>query len=246
MHGSIGDVDGDGLTDLLVTDLRHGALYRNRGDGTFEDITERSGVARVFRGKGEWAAALFDYDNDGDLDIFSANGTAEELVLQYPLLLENDGTGRFRDVGPELGDYFKTRRSGRAAAVWDYDDDGDLDIFVSHIDLEATPALLRNDGGNRNHWVGLMLVGSEGPASAIGAKVTVTTATQIQVRINQWATTYLSYNDPRIHFGLGSAGAIESVEIKWPSGVTERFGDVAADRYTLIRQGSRSLEPDTK
>jgi hypothetical protein len=246
MHGSIGDVDGDGLTDLLVTDLRHGALYRNRGDGTFEDITERSGVARVFRGKGEWAAALFDYDNDGDLDIFSANGTAEELVLQYPLLLENDGTGRFRDVGPELGDYFKTRRSGRAAAVWDYDDDGDLDIFVSHIDLEATPALLRNDGGNRNHWVGLMLVGSEGPASAIGAKVTVTTATQSQVRINQWATTYLSYNDPRIHFGLGSAGAIESVEIKWPSGVTERFGDVAADRYTLIRQGSRSLEPDTK
>lgn len=240
MHGTIGDVDGDGLTDLLVTDLRYGALYRNRGDGTFEDITERSGVASAFRGKGEWAAALFDYDNDGDLDIFSANGTAEELVLQLPLLLQNDGTGRFSDVGPDVGDYFRTKRSGRAAAVWDYDDDGDLDIIVSHVDLIATPVLLRNDGGNHNHWLGLTLVGGGGPASAIGAKVTVRTPTRTQVGINQWATSYLSYNDPRMHFGLGTDSVVLRLEVQWPDGSLDTLEDVSADDYlTIVQQEGR-------
>ena len=238
MHGTIGDVDGDGLIDMLVTDLRYGALYRNLGDGVFEDITERSGVARAFAGKGAWAAALFDYDNDGDLDIFSANGTAEELVEQYPLLLENDGEGRFRDAGPERGAYFRGKRSGRGAAVWDFDDDGDLDIIVSHVDLRATATLLRNDGGNRNHWLGLTLVGGGGPASAIGARVTVRTAAGTQVAINQWATSYLSYNDPRMHIGLGEQERVERLEIRWPDGATEVFRDVPADRYLRVVQGA--------
>jgi hypothetical protein len=237
MHGTIGDVDGDGLIDLLVTDLRYGALYRNRGDGTFEDITESSGVASAFNGKGQWAAALFDYDNDGDLDIFSANGTAEELILQYPLLLENDGTGRFRDVGPGLSEYFSTKRSGRAAAVWDYDDDGDLDIIVSHIDLLATPSLLRNDGGNRNHWIGLTLVGGGGPASAIGAKVTLETENRVQVRINQWAASYLSYHDPRMHFGLGGDPLIQRLEVGWPDGSRDIWENVPANEYLTLVQG---------
>ncbi len=106
MHGSIGDIDGDGLVDLLVTDLKYGALYRNRGHGLYEDITRRSGVADAFAGKGQWAALLVDFDNDGDLDIFTANGTAEELKLQYPTLLENDGHGNFTDFGGIVGPYF--------------------------------------------------------------------------------------------------------------------------------------------
>ncbi len=241
MHGSIGDVDGDGLIDLLVTDLRYGALYRNLGNGVYEDITERSGVARTFNGKGQWGAALFDFDNDGDLDIFAANGTAEELILQYPVLLKNDGTGRFRDVGPESSGYFARKRSGRAMAVWDLDDDGDRDIIVSHIDLEATPALLRNDGGNRNHWIGLTLIGAHGPASAVGAKVVVRTARRSQVAVNQWATSYLSYNDPRMHFGLGTDDKVLEMEIRWPSGTVESFENVAADRYLTVveREGIR-------
>ena len=89
-------------------------------------------------GKGAGAAALFDYDNDGDLDIVAANGTAEELILQYPLLLENDGKGHFRDAGKDHGAYFSTKRSGRGLAVWDFDNDGDLDIIISHVDLQAT------------------------------------------------------------------------------------------------------------
>ena len=237
MHGSIGDIDGDGLIDLLVVDLRYGALYRNLGDGIFEDITEQSGVGRAFAGMGVWAAALFDFDNDGDLDIFSANGIADELIEQPPLLLENDGSGRFHNVGPERSPYFKEKRSGRGAAVWDFDNDGDLDIIISHVDKRATATLLRNDGGNRNHWLGLILVGREGPASAIGARVTVQTGKQKQVLINQWATSYLSYNDPRMHIGLGKHKRVDRLEIRWTGGKTEVFRELDADRYLTIVQG---------
>jgi hypothetical protein len=237
MHGTIGDVDGDGLIDILVSDLDYGALYKNLGNGLFTDITDASGVAGAFAGKGTWATALFDYDNDGDLDIFAANGTAEELILQYPLLLENDGTGHFRNTGREHGAYFSTRRSGRGAAVWDYDNDGDMDIIVSHVDLKATASLLRNDGGNSNHWLGLTLKGKSGPASAISAKVTVTAGGKKQVLVNQWATSYLSNNDPRLHIGLGKTQMIDKLEIFWSEGLMEVYYDIAADRYITIMQG---------
>jgi hypothetical protein len=237
MHGSIGDMDGDGWIDLLVTDLRYGALHRYTGNGLFTDVTELSGVAREMAGKGAWAAEFFDYDNDGDLDLFSANGTAEELILQPPLLLENDGRGRFRNAGPDRGEYFSTRRSGRAAAIWDYDNDGDLDIIVSHIDLQATPSLLRNDGGNANHWLGLKLVGKDGPASAIGARVSVTAGGKTQVHINQWATSYLTSHDPRVHIGLGKRDRVERIEITWSNGNREIFRDLEIDRYLTITEG---------
>jgi hypothetical protein len=237
MHGSIGDIDGDGLIDMLVVDLRYGALYRNTGNGIFEDITESSGVHAAFAGKGAWGASLFDFDNDGDLDIFSANGLAEELVEQPPLLLENDGSGHFINAGKQISPYFGKLRSGRGAAVWDFDNDGDLDIIVSHVDLQATAALLRNDGGNNNHWLGITLVGKNGPASAIGARVTVSTGNMKQVKMNQWATSYLSYNDPRLHFGLGRNSLIDRIEIRWPDGENEYFEHVEADHYITIVEG---------
>ncbi len=237
MHGSIGDVDGDGLIDLLVVDLRYGALYRNTGSGLFEDITAASGVKTVLQGKGAWAAAIFDYDNDGDLDIFSANGMADLLVDQDQVLMENDGRGHFHDVGPQRSPYFRQKRSARGAAVWDYDNDGDLDVIVSHIDLRGTAALLRNDGGNRQHWLGLTLVGRLGPATALGAKVTVKTGGRTQVAVNQWATSYLSYNDPRMHFGLADKSVVDQLEVRWNDGRVEVYTDVPADRYLTLVQG---------
>jgi hypothetical protein len=242
MHGTIGDVDGDGLIDLLVVDLEYGALYRNKGNGFFEDITEVSGIQGPLAGKGAWSAAFLDYDNDGDLDIVSANGTAEELILQNPLLLENDGKGHFRDTGRNHGDYFTEKRSGRGLAVVDYDNDGDMDIIISHVDLKATAALLRNDGGNANHWLGLTLMGSKGPASAVAAKVVATTGSRRQVFVNQWATSYLCNNDPRIHIGLGNEGIINTLEIFWTGGRKEVFKNVAADRYITIMEGKGILK----
>jgi hypothetical protein len=239
MHGSIGDIDGDGQLDLLVVDLRHGALYRNTGAGLFEDVTASSGVKQSMRGKGAWAAAFFDYDNDGDLDIFSANGMADLLVDQDQLLLENDGRGRFTNVGPQRSPYFREKRSARGACVWDYDNDGDLDLIISHIDLKGTAALLRNDGGSRNHWLGIDLQAADGPADAIGAKVTVVTEKQKLVRVNQWATSYLSYNDPRIHFGLGDCSQIKEIKVRWGDGQVDVHRNVPADRYLTLVQGER-------
>ena len=237
MHASIGDIDGDGLMDILVSDLDHGALYRNLGNGTFEDITKASGLASEMEGKGCWGAQFLDYDNDGDLDIVTANGTAEELILQYPLLLENDGKGHFKNVGKEHGSYFSTKRSGRGLAVWDFNNDGFLDIIITHVDKQATAALLKNEGGNGNHWLGLTLKGINGPAAAIGAKVTVTSGSKKQVLINQWATSYLSNNDPRMHIGLGKQKNVDQLEVKWSDGKNEIFKNIDSDKYSVIMQG---------
>ncbi|HLP74987.1 MAG TPA: CRTAC1 family protein, partial [Bacteroidales bacterium] len=237
MHGSIADIDGDGLIDILVTDLEYGALYKNTGNGLFTDVTGSSGVAAALTGKGGWGAAFFDYDNDGDPDIISANGTAEELILQLPVLLENDGKGHFRNVGKEAGAYFSTKRSGRGLAVWDYDNDGDLDISVSHVDNQATSVLLRNEGGKTNHWLGITLRGRDGQGSAIAAKVTVTAGGKNSVYVNQWSTSYLSNNDPRLHIGLGNNNIIDQLEISWTGGKKEIIKNIQADRYITIFEG---------
>ena len=109
--------DGDGYIDLMVVDLEYGALYRNLGNGLFADITAASGLKQAFTGKGAWGAALFDYDNDGDLDVYSANGMADWLGGTEPVVAENAGQGQFHDVGPQRGDYFREKRSARRGGV---------------------------------------------------------------------------------------------------------------------------------
>lgn len=238
MHGTIGDIDGDGLIDILVVDLEYGSLYRNLGNGLFEDISEKSGISGFLAGKGGWGAAMFDYDNDGDLDIISANGNGEALILQYPLLLENNGKGTFSNAGPEHGDYFSVKRSGRGLAIWDYDNDGDLDVIISHVDLQAAATLLRNDGGNKNHWLGITLVGKKGRAAAIASTVTVYSGNKKQVFVNQWANAYLSNMDPRIHVGLGKQSSIDRIEVQWTGGKKKSYTGIPINRYITITEGS--------
>jgi len=239
MHPSIGDVDGDGLIDILVTDLDYGALYKNMGKGIYIDISESSDVTGAMEGKGSWGSALFDYDNDGDLDIIAANGTAEDLILQYPILLENDGKGHFKNVGNEHGAYFTVKKSGRGLAICDFDNDGNLDVIISHVDNKpVAPVLLRNEGGTGNHWLGLTLKGKNGPASAISAKVTVTAGGMKQVLVNQWASSYLSNNEQRLHVGLGQQKQIDQLEINWSDGKKEVYKNIECDRYLTILQGT--------
>ncbi len=242
MHGTIGDIDNDGFTDILVGDLRYGALYRNRGNGFYEDVVESGGVSASLSGKGSWGTVFIDFDNDGDLDIISSNGTAEELILQYPVLLENDGKGHFTDVGKDLSQYFAQKKSGRGLAVVDYNNDGKIDVIVSHLDGDGSPALLKNTSGNNNHWLGLNLIGKNGPASTIAARVEVLAGGKKRVFVNQWATAYLSNNDPRIHIGLGQNKTIDQLTIYWTNGEKEVYKDVPLDRYLSVKEGEGIVE----
>lgn len=233
MHGSPGDVDGDGQIDLLVVDLRHGSLYRQVDSTLYEDVTWASGVGALLDGLGQWGAGLVDLDLDGDLDLFTTNGVAHILVAQYPALAVNDGRGLFEDARSGAGPYFSGRRSGRGAAFGDYDNDGDLDIVVNHVDHQATASLLRNDSRRLGNWLGLRLVGAD-PRTSHGAFVEVAGDGESRVRVHQPAAGYLSGNDPRVHLGLGETESVSQVTVHWPSGKRQRWLGLQPDHYWVL------------
>jgi hypothetical protein len=237
MHGTPGDIDGDGDIDLLVVDLRHGSLYRKVTPTLFEDVTWASGVGGLLDGLGQWGAGLVDLDLDGDLDLFTTNGVAHILVGQYPALAVNNGEGRFEDARSGAGPYFSSRRSGRGAAFGDYDNDGDMDIVVNHVDHQATAALLRNDSRRQGSWLGVRLVGGATRTSH-GAFVEVSDGELSRVRVHQPAAGYLSGNDPRIHLGIGGAKGIDRVTVQWPSGRTQAWLGLEPNRYWVLWESS--------
>ena len=233
MGPTVGDIDRDGRLDVYIPDMGYGCLMMNRGD-YFEDRTAASKLAVVCGQYTGWGGVLLDYDNDGYLDVFIANGNAHHEYPEEDVLMRNDGEGRFVDVARQSGDYFRQKFVGRGATQGDYDNDGDVDLLV--VNLNDSPRLLRNDGGNRNNWLSVVPKLSGSKRDAVGARVTVTSGSLVQVQEVAPVQGYLSQSDPRLHFGLTDDTAADTVEIRWPDGSTSRRENVPANQFLTVIQ----------
>ena len=241
-----GDYDGDGRLDLIVSHFSedYHTLYENSAAGFFTDVSGAAGIARPSLPHLGWGVGFIDVDNDGWLDIFVANGHVVPEVDQLGLattyrqrsqLFRNQGNKRFTDVTAEVGGGLLVERSTRGAAFGDYDNDGDIDVLM--VNLDDRPTLLRNDTAADHHWVTLRLAGRESNRDSIGAKVTIESGGRTQVAEVRSGGSYLSHNDMRVHFGLGDADGVDTVTIRWPSGLTETAEALDADRFYLAREG---------
>ncbi|HLN08823.1 MAG TPA: CRTAC1 family protein, partial [Xanthobacteraceae bacterium] len=241
----IGDFDGDGYVDIFKTHFRGdtGVLYRNNGKGYFRDMTLRAGLGVETRFVC-WGAAIADLDNDGLPDIFFSTGMVypevEQRIPDAPyktpnVVFRNLGGGKFEELLQEAGPGIAEAHSSRGTAFGDFDNDGDIDILV--MNMNEPPSLLRNDVSGTDHWLKVLLVGTASNRSAIGAQVVVSYGERKQAQAVLAQSSYLSVNDRRLHFGLGSA-TTASVEIRWPNGGHENVAEVAADRLVVIREGS--------
>jgi hypothetical protein len=233
MGPTVGDVDRDGRLDVYVPDMGYGCLLMNRGE-YFEDRTAPSRLAVVCGQYTGWGGVLLDYDNDGYLDVFVANGNAHHEYTEEDVLMRNDGSGGFVDVAARSGDYFRQKYVGRGATWGDYDNDGDLDLLIAN--LNDSPRLLRNDGGNRNGWLTVAAMLHGGVSAALGARVSVTTGSFTRIQEVSPVTGYLSQADPRVHFGLGTAKKADRVEIRWPDGRKSHLENVDANQILSVVQ----------
>ena len=250
MGSTVGDYDGDGHLDIFKTNFSDdtATLYHARGDGTFDDVTFPSGLG-INTDKLGWGTMFIDVDNDGWLDIVSANGhvypevDSSHLGSEYReprLLYHNLGNGKFADITRDSGPGITTPASARGLAVADLWNDGREEVIINAV--SSLPMLLVNRAANANHWIGLALTGTKSNASAIGARVTVrgTAAGKERVWVDEVrsGSSYNSSNDLRLHFGLGPAPALRDVEVSWPSGLTETFAPPAVDRITPLTEGN--------
>ena len=242
MGGDLGDYDNDGDLDLFVPDMGYNNLYQNQRSSFFQDVTAAAGIAVPSGPYVSWHGGFFDYDSDGFLDLFISSGNAHYLThKEESLLLANvpgpGGTRVFHDISTQAGGWFRERTVARGAAAGDYDNDGDLDLFV--VELDGPSVLLRNDGGNANHWLQVALQGTRGNRDAVGAWVTVRAGNLALLRERMTAVGYFSQNDPRLHFGLGTNARAETIEVRWPGGQVQTLNDVAADQVVTIKEPVR-------
>jgi len=245
------DTTGKGRMDLIVThlDSQLARLYQNMGDGTFDDATLRSGLGYATFHMSGFGARFMDYDNDGAPDIFMANGHVLDNIQRYnasvhyaepKLMFRNLGHGAFQNVSDDLGRDFQLPRVSRGAAIGDFDNDGDLDILVNN--NGERPQLLRNDGGNANHWLEILLIGTRSNRDGVGARVKVSAGDLVCLEQRKGGMSYQSAQDPRLHFGLGKYSIVDAVEILWPSGAVTKLAKIQADRIIAVEEGKGLVE----
>jgi hypothetical protein len=247
MGVAVADYDCDGWFDIFKTNFSDDTsnLYHNNGDGSFTDLGFNAGIG-VNNRYVAWGCGFIDYDNDGWPDIVQVNGHVYPEVDQYHfgetfknprLVYRNLGNGNFKDVSAEMGPGISERFSSRGAAFGDYNNNGGMDILV--LNLNDPPSLLRNETEHRQNWIKLKLVGTHCNRTAIGARARVAVGKHIQMDEVHTGTSVMSQNDLRLHFGLGSAGTADWIEVKWPTTQkVERFTSVKANQILTIREGA--------
>jgi hypothetical protein len=246
MGVDFGDYDHDGRLDIFVTNFMDQAdsLYHNLGASGFDDVSWKAGVALSSYPHVKWGTGFFDFDNDGWVDLFVANGhvypqmDSLESGARYsePLLLHmNNHDGTFTDSAAAAGLNAIPLASRRGAAFGDVANDGNIDVLLLNVD--GPPSLLLNHGISGNHRVEFKLIGTKSNRAAIGARVTVNAGSLVQFNEVRGGASYLSQNDLRLHFGLGKEAKLDSVEVQWPSGVVEKLQNVAADNIYMLIEG---------
>jgi len=246
MGVAVGDYNRDGRMDIFKTNFAGdtSTLYANNGSGLCEDRTFASGFGRNTRWLG-WGVAFLDLDLDGWQDLFLVNGhvypeveqlKSEAGYRQRKVVYRNRGDGRFDDVTEQLGPPVTVPKAGRGAAFADFDNDGDVDVLVNN--MHEPPELYRLDQRQPRNWAALQLVGTTSNRSAIGARVRLTAGGVAQVDEVRGGGSYYSQNDLRLHFGLGSATAIERVEVRWPNGREEEWTAVERNRVVTLTEGA--------
>ena len=245
------DTTGSGRLDLIVghLDMQLARLYQNLGDQTFEDATLRSKIAYATYHISTFGARFMDYDNDGERDLFLANGHVLDNIELYhadtkyaepKLMFRNTGHGIFENVSNRLGADFQLPRVSRGAAIGDFDNDGDLDILVNN--CGQPPQLLRNDGGNANHWLEIFLIGTKSNRDGVGARVKVSAGDLFLYDQRKGGMSYQSAQDPRLHFGLGAQLIVDSIEIAWPSRAVTKLAKLKSDQIITIEEGVGLIE----
>ncbi|MEO8659907.1 MAG: CRTAC1 family protein [Bryobacteraceae bacterium] len=237
---SFGDYDNDGNLDLYISDFQNAPdhIWHNDGHGFFDEVSVRAGIAVITKSLLSFGGGFFDYDNDGLLDLFIANGHVYQGVEAYKQinsLFHNEGRGKFIETAKQSGEAFTVPHLGRGAAFFDYDNDGFMDVVVGNND--DPPLLLHNNGVSVGHYLNLQLVGTKSNRDAMGARVKVTAGGITQMREIAGGGSYLSQSDLRAHVGLKSNKTADVVEVWWPSGAHQLFQSVEANHFYTITEG---------
>jgi hypothetical protein len=245
MGVTAGDYDHDGKLDLFVTNFadEYNTLYHNDGKNSFTDLSYAAKVAAVSLPYVGWGTKFFDYDNDGWVDLFVANGHVYPQLPGYRqprLLHRNNHDSTFTEVSSEFGTVLTESRVSRGVAFGDIDNDGDVDLVIA--DLDGPPQLLRNDGGNANNSILIKTVGVKSNRSGIGARVTVVAGDLTQTDEVRSGDSYLSQSDLRLHFGLEKRTKIDQIIVRWTSGAVDKISNVGVNRIVTIKEGQGKVD----